>query len=85
MAEFQRAKHPEVRRALKSAILALSDGRGDIKALEDELAGFYRLRVLGYRVIYRILPEGDIDCVFAEQRKFVYELFAATLKDRAGK
>lgn len=81
VAEFQRAKHPGVRRALKAAILGLAAGRGDIKALEDDLDGYYRLRVLDYRVIYRITPEGDIDCIFMERRKMVYEIFAAQLRE----
>jgi mRNA interferase RelE/StbE len=84
VAEFQRAKHPEVRCVLKAAILGLAEGQGDIKSLEEDLTGFYRLRVRGYRIIYRIKPDGDIDGVFAEQRRFVYELFAATLREKTG-
>ena len=53
-----------------------------IKALEGDLAGYYRLRIRSYRVIFayrgtkRPGPP-EIDCLFCEHRSVVYEAFAA--------
>ena len=69
----------EQRRALKQAILGLAQERGDIRALGDELAGYYRLKVARYRVIFRYAPGRIIECVYAEERKLVYEIFAAEI------
>lgn len=79
--EFQQAQHPELRRALKAAILGLAKGQGDIKPLEDDLAGYNRLAVRGVRVIYAVTKTGEVQCIFAERRKMVYELFAARLQE----
>lgn len=79
---FQARQHPELRRALKAGILGLASGRGDLKALHDNLEGYSRLAVRGVRVIFRIRPDGGIECVFAERRRLVYELFATTLRER---
>lgn len=80
--EFQRTQHPALRRELKAGILGIADGRGNLKPLEDELTGYSRLAVRGVRVIYCARRDGDIECVFAERRKIVYELFAATLREK---
>ena len=50
--------------------------------MENDLAGFYRLRVGRYRVIFTHAPGMTIDCLFMESRKFVYEVFAALLKEQ---
>jgi mRNA interferase RelE/StbE len=70
----------EHRRALKRAIFALATESGDIRALTDELSGFYRLRVGRFRVIFRYLPGRVIECVFVEERKLVYEVFEAEIR-----
>jgi len=75
VAQFQATLGQQHRRSLKRAILALSQEKGDIRALTDQLAGFYRLKVGQFRVIFRYLPGKKIECVFAEERKLVYELF----------
>lgn len=67
------------RRDLKRAILRLSNEAGDIKALRDNLAGYYRLRVGQYRVIFRYPPGQIIDCVYLHERSLVYELFEAEM------
>ncbi len=66
---------------MKAAILGLAHGRGEIKALEDELDGLYRLRVGTYRVIFRYAAGGGIICLFAERRAVVYEMLAANLAE----
>lgn len=79
---FQRAQHPQLRRALKAGILGLAAGQGDRKPLGEELDGYCRLAVGHVRVIYLTDAHGDMEIVFAERRKFVYELFAATLREK---
>jgi mRNA-degrading endonuclease RelE of RelBE toxin-antitoxin system len=73
---------PEPRRRLKLALRALEGERGDRTALRERLAGYQRLRVGGYRVIYRYLPGGVTECVFAERRSLVYQLFEREMLDR---
>lgn len=69
----------EHRRVFKRAVLGLAEERGDIQALHEELAGFYRLKIARYRVIFWYRPGEMIECVFAEDRKLVYELFEAEM------
>ena len=64
------------------AIKALARESGDLKALSDELEGFFRLRVGSYRVIfeYEIIDDRRvITCVFAGPRKWIYEVFQSRL------
>jgi mRNA interferase RelE/StbE len=80
--DFLRTCPPEPRRWLRNALRKLSSEQGDIKALEDDLSGYYRLRVRTYRVIFRYVirrNERVIYCVFAEHRSVVYEAFQSTL------
>jgi len=80
---FVRSLAPEPRRALRLGLRGLADDRGDIKQLEGELAGWCRLRVKSYRVIFRYELEASrriARCVFAERRALVYELFAETIR-----
>ena len=76
--DFLRALAPEPRRVLVRAMKQLPAGRGDLKALQGELSGFWRLRVKGYRVIFRY-HQRSVRCEFAESRSIVYELLAAEL------
>ncbi len=80
---FLRSLAPEPRRAIVRAIKNLPRF-GDTKALESELEGFWRLRVKGYRVVFRYVGGNVIRCEFAETRSVVYELFAAELKKLSG-
>ena len=77
--EFASRLAPEPRRELKRTILGLAQGRGDLKALTDDLAGWYRLRVGQHRMIFRYRSGRVIECVFVEERRLVYELFAAEI------
>jgi mRNA interferase RelE/StbE len=77
--DFAAGLAPEPRRALKKGILGLAKEQGDIKALTDELAGWTRLRVGRHRIIFRYRPGKEIECVFAEERRLVYELFGAEI------
>ena len=80
---FVARQAPEPRRLLRTALRGLSRERGDIRALEGPLQEYHRLRVGGYRIIfkYRISPKRRvIQCIFAERRSAVYELFERLLK-----
>jgi mRNA-degrading endonuclease RelE of RelBE toxin-antitoxin system len=82
---FVKSLAPEPRRRLRMAIKRLAEGRGDIKALEGKLAGYSRLSVPGYRVIFKEHAERGtriIDCVFAERRALVYEIFVSLLTEQ---
>lgn len=80
---FVRSLAPEPRRALRQGLRELADDHGDIKQLEGDLAGWCRLRVKSYRVIFRYEVEDSqrfARCVFAERRELVYELFAEAIR-----
>jgi mRNA-degrading endonuclease RelE of RelBE toxin-antitoxin system len=84
---FVKSLAPEPRRRLARAIKALSEDRGDLKRLEGKLEGYSRLRVAGHRVVFFERAErGErlIDCVFAEKRAVVYELFVKLLSESMG-
>jgi mRNA-degrading endonuclease RelE of RelBE toxin-antitoxin system len=73
---FVRALAPEPRKRLIQAMKALPTG--DTRALEGSLAGYFRLRVGGYRVVYVDTTKKGVrtfDCIFVERRPVVYELF----------
>jgi len=75
---------PEPKRRLTVAIKRLAKAQGDIKRLEGRLEGYSRLRVAGHRVIFNERSErGEriIDCVFAEKRSMVYDLFIRLLSE----
>jgi len=51
---------------------------GDTKALEGRLSSYWRLRVGGFRILYAECVKDGVrtfDCLFAERRSLVYELF----------
>lgn len=82
---FIAALAPEPRKKLRQAIQLLSQNKGNIKPLVDELDGFHRLRVGDFRVIYRQSFRGGsvvVSCVFAERREVVYQHFTETSKDK---
>ena len=82
--DYIRSLPPEPRRVLRRSLKNLEKERGDIRALEGNLEGFYRLRVLRYRIIffYQVLSERRaIRCVYAAPRSIVYEVFAQHLRE----
>ena len=78
---YQRTLTPEIRRAMKAAILALP--RGDTKPLNDELEGLHRLRVGNHRIIFRHRA-GQIECFLAASRSIIYEFLSAHLREFLG-
>ena len=82
--EFVKSRAPEPRQALRKAIKGLAAEQGDVKPLEGKLAGWNRLRVSSHRVLYKETAESGvrvINCVYANRRSVVYELFQQLLAD----
>lgn len=82
MVAFVRTLAPEPRARIRRALRQLERGRGDIKALEEDLAGYYRLRVGAHRLVFRYDQEDGcrhIRVVFAERRRVVYEILSEML------
>ncbi|MGZ5005090.1 MAG: type II toxin-antitoxin system RelE family toxin [Chthoniobacterales bacterium] len=80
---FVARRAPEPRRQLRAALAALANERGDIRALEGPLKDYHRLRIGSYRVIFAYRISGRrrvIQCIFAERRSAVYEIFEQLLK-----
>jgi len=76
---YLRRLPPEPRSRIRRALRDLASDRGDIKAFEEPLDGYCRLRVGSYRVIFAYSRRRTVQCVFIEQRSIVYELFASEL------
>jgi mRNA interferase RelE/StbE len=74
---FAKRLAPEQRRAVKLALQDLRTERGDIRALEGALTGYYRLRVGKFRIIFAYATDGAIEALFIEERSLVYEIFEA--------
>jgi mRNA-degrading endonuclease RelE of RelBE toxin-antitoxin system len=69
---------PDPRKKIRLALRRLSEEKGDLKALDRKLTGYYRLRIGTYRVIFRYDESASsrtIFCAFAEHRGVVYETF----------
>ena len=84
---FVKSLAPDPRRKLTQAIKSLAGDRGEIKRIEGRLEGYSRLRVSGIRVIFReVYRNGErvIDCVFAEKRSIVYDLFIQITAEEIG-
>jgi mRNA interferase RelE/StbE len=82
--DFVARQAPEPRRLLRQALRGLAKNRGDVKHLEGPLDGYCRLRVHGYRIIFAYADGEVIECVFAERRGIVYEIFGQLMVDRLG-
>jgi mRNA-degrading endonuclease RelE of RelBE toxin-antitoxin system len=80
--DFVRSLAPEPRRRLRRALRDLEKGTGDVTPLEAPLQDYCRLRVGPYRVILSYRKSHTIDCVFAEHRSIVYEVFADAMIER---
>ncbi|HEX8796358.1 MAG TPA: hypothetical protein VF765_35650 [Polyangiaceae bacterium] len=78
--DFIKRLPPEPRTRLRRALRELARDKGDIEPLEAPLDGYCRLRVGGYRIILSYTGRGRVQCVFAERRSIVYEVFALALQ-----
>lgn len=80
--EYASRLAPEPRRAVKQALVDLRKERGDIRALEGDLSGYYRLRVGRHRIIFSYAADGAIDAIFIEERGLIYDVFEAEFVKR---
>jgi len=81
---FLRSLPPAPKHALREAIGKLTKQQGDIRALEGDLAGFWRLRVGRYRVLFTYEKPMTIVCAYAAERSLVYEVFGAMVREHLG-
>jgi mRNA-degrading endonuclease RelE of RelBE toxin-antitoxin system len=80
--QFIQRQPPEVRKRLREAVHAIERGEIFPAPLEDELDGFYKLKVERFRIIIQSVHDAEgpfFRVVFAERRKAVYELFSQIL------
>ena len=73
---------PQTKHRVRAALRLLAAGKGDIKPLAGELAGFCRLRVGGLRIIYSQLPGPGLRLEYADTRDVVYATFLRILDNR---
>jgi len=85
VAAFIKGLAPEPRRKLRLALKALAKGQGDIKVLDGALSSYSRLRISDYRIIFFPRSVNEIECIYAEKRSIVYEVFAAALRENLAK
>ena len=74
---------PQTRKRLREALRAVENGKVFPEPLEDELDGFYKLKVDGIRILMRMDSGSEgpvIKAVFAERRRVVYQLFSQILQ-----
>jgi mRNA interferase RelE/StbE len=77
VAEIVRHLPPEVKRGVKSALRALSDGSAAGEPLQRELEGFLKYRVKRYRIVYALDRRRRIIRVVAiGHRRSVYDELA---------
>ena len=75
VAEWLSRLAPEPKRRVHAALRNLQAWRGDIAPLQGELEGFFRLRIGGYRIVFRVMPRQMIRSEYADTRDVVYEVF----------
>jgi mRNA-degrading endonuclease RelE of RelBE toxin-antitoxin system len=80
--DFSRSLAPEPRRKLWRAIRELAGDKGDVKLLEGQLSGCWRLRTGNVRVIFEAKAIGgarEIFCFYANYRSVVYVILEQLL------
>jgi len=68
-----RKLHPHIKKKLKTAFRSIIDDPYAGKALVDELSGLRSYRVSRFRIIYRVIPEKQIEVVAVGPRGRIYE------------
>jgi len=82
--EFVGSLAPEPRRGICNSLRHRGEEKGEIRALEGDLEGFYRLRIGRYRIIFSYRRERRsqiIRCIYAGHRSLIYEVFAQEFHD----
>lgn len=81
VAEIIRHLPPDVKRGIKAALRALSDGSTTGEPLQRDLEGFLKYRVKRYRIVYALdRPKKVIRVVAVGHRRIVYEELADMLR-----
>ena len=81
--EFIGRQPPATHRRLREVLHAVESGKVFPEPLEDELDGFYKLKMEGYRLIIQHTSSADgpfFRVVFIERRSTVYEIFRQLLR-----
>lgn len=76
---FIRSQAPDARRALRGALHAVENEGLSPVPLEDDLEGFFKVRVGAFRMILQAVADKTgpgFRVVFAERRRMVYVLFS---------
>ena len=76
---FLQRQPPAAKRKLREALHAIERGDAFPEPLEDELEGFYKVKVADYRMLLQAISGArgpHFRVVFAERRKVVYVLFS---------
>lgn len=79
---FIRRQPPLVRQRLRETLRAIENGEIFPEPLEDELDGFYKVKIDRVRIILQHDTSASgpmLKAVFAENRKVVYQLFSQIL------
>ena len=79
---FIRRQPPEARRRIREALHEVENDTAYPQPLEDELEGFYKLKIDRIRIILQSESGGEgpvLKAVFAERRSVVYEIFKQIL------
>jgi mRNA-degrading endonuclease RelE of RelBE toxin-antitoxin system len=80
--DFIMRQPPQNRKRLRDALHAVERGVAFPEPLEDELEGFYKVKVERYRLILQSVASEEgprFRVIFAERRKAVYEMFSQLL------
>jgi hypothetical protein len=79
---FIQRQPPDAKRKLRQALHVIERGQALPEPLEDELDGFYKVKVADYRLLLQAVSSSrgpHFRVVFAEKRKTVYVLFSQIL------
>jgi mRNA-degrading endonuclease RelE of RelBE toxin-antitoxin system len=80
--EFIGGLAPAPRRRVWTALKQLPRGRGDVVALEGDLAPYWRLRAGKIRIVFEEKQSGGervLNCFFADYRATVYSALATMI------
>jgi mRNA interferase RelE/StbE len=79
---FIESLSPDPKRAIRRGLKGLENDEGNIKALDEDLAGHYRLTVKNYRIIFVRDAGSIIRCVYADRRDVVYDRYSAIIRQK---
>jgi len=80
--ELIRNLHPDLKKRIRSSLMAILHEPAIGKALKDELAGLLSYRVKRFRIIYRIKSRNQIQIIAIGPRKYIYEETFKQLKKK---